>query len=386
MMKIGKIIFISIVIIISLTIIAFFKRNEIFRIFYQPTPTSLQEGIKFDGREEFLKTKKDVQIIAENLRIPWEIVFLPNGDLLITERPGTIKRVGKENSIYTIDNVEHVGEGGLLGMALHPQFSKNKWIYFYFTTRSGNNLINLVERYRFEKNRLSEKIIIINNIPASANHNGGRIAFGPDGYLYITTGDAGNSQLAQNINSLAGKILRLKDNGSIPSDNPFKNAVWSFGHRNPQGLVWDENGRLWATEHGRSGILSGLDELNLIEKGVNYGWPIIQGYEEKEGMKTPAVNSGPNEIWAPAAASYFRGNIFFTGLRGESIYQAKISSEGKIELLKTHFHKKFGRLRAIQIGPDGYFYISTSNTDSRGNPRSGDDKIIRINPEIFFKE
>ncbi len=363
-------------------------REQIFRQFYKPTATSLQEGIKIG---------KDIEIIAENLQIPWEIAFLPaapnggeprpdgrDGDLLVTERPGTLKRIGKERRVYTILGVEHIGEGGLLGMALHPRFSENQWIYLYLTTRSGDNLINRVERYRFAGDSLSEKKIIIDNIPGAAYHDGGRIAFGPDGYLYVTTGDAGKSNLAQDMKSLAGKILRLKDDGSVPFNNPFGNAIYSYGHRNSQGLAWDDHGLLWATEHGRSGILSGLDELNLIEKGANYGWPSIQGDERKEAMKTPVINSGPDETWAPAGAVYFKGHIFFTGLRGESLYQATISQDGMVESIKTHFRGTLGRLRAIQIGPDGYFYISTSNTDGRGDPRSGDDKVIRINPEFFY--
>ena len=225
----------------------------------------------------------------------------------------------------------------------------------------------------------------------TSNASGGKIAFGPDDYIYITTGDAGNAELAQNTDSLAGKILRLKDDGSIPGDNPFGNAVYSYGHRNSQGLAWDDKGQLWSTEHGRSGVLSGLDELNFIEKGKNYGWPVIQGDERREGMYSPVIQSGPDETWAPAGAVYLPakrqagldGSIFFTGLRGESIYQAKISQDGSVGAIIAHFHGTFGRLRAIQIGPDGFLYISTSNTDGRGEPRPGDDKIIRINPSIF---
>ena len=284
--------------------------------------------------------------------------------------------------MYAIEGVEHVGEGGLLGMALHPQFSENRWIYLYLTTNIGNGLKNRVERYRFEGDRLSEKTIIIDNIPGAAYHDGGRIAFGPDGYLYITTGDAGSSNLAQDINLLAGKILRLKDDGSIPPDNPFGNAVWSYGHRNSQGLAWDKEGNLWATEHGRSGILSGLDELNLIEKGENHGWPVIQGDEKKEDMKSPIVQSGADETWAPAGIAFWDGSLFFGGLRGESLYEATILNGNKVAL-KARFRQEFGRIRAVILGADGYLYITTSNTDGRGDPNPNDDKIIRINPGVF---
>ncbi len=348
-------------------------REQIFRQFYKPIPTLLQEGIK---------KGKDIEIIAENLKIPWEVAFLPDGDLLVTERPGMLKRIGKEMRAYIIEGVLHIGEGGLLGMTLHPRFSENQWIYLYFTTKSENGLINRVERYRLKKDFLLEKTIIIDNIPGAANHDGGRIAFGPDGYLYVTTGDAGSPNLAQNINSLAGKILRLKDDGSIPHDNPFGNATWTYGHRNSQGLAWDDKGRLWATEHGRSGILSGLDELNLIEKGKNYGWPTIEGDETKANMESPVAQSGHDETWAPAGIAFWDNSLFFGGLRGESLYEAKILDGNKVSL-NVHFRQEFGRIRAVVLGLDGYLYIATSNTDGRGVPKQGDDKIIRISPEIF---
>lgn len=323
-----------------------------------------------------------VSVVAENLKIPWEIAFFPDGDFLVTERAGVLKRIGKNPEEYKIEGVEHSGEGGLLGAALHPNFSENRWLYLYFTTRVSGRIENRVERYRFKNGRLSEKTLIIGDIPAGAVHNGGRIAFGPDGYLYITTGDAGNGNLSQDINSLAGKILRLNADGVVPPDNPFSNAVYSYGHRNSQGIIWDNKGRLWATEHGRSGILSGFDELNLIEKGKNYGWPVIQGDERRGDMKNPIVHSGPDETWAPAGAVFWDGSIFFGGLRGQSLYEAKIGNADEVSL-KAHFRGEFGRIRAVVLGPDGYLYIATSNTDGRGAPKENDDKIIRINPMLF---
>src|SRR3989338_5902530 len=377
MAKFGKTIF-FLGLIIFLTIIAgFFYRERIFKLFYRPTQTFLEESAAASRNFE-----NAAETVADNLQIPWEIVFLPDSDLLVTERPGTLKRIGKEGRVYVIEGVEHKGEGGLLGIALYPRFSENRWIYLYLTTKNDSGLINRVERYRFEKDRLAEKKIIIDNIPGASYHDGGRIAFGPDNYFYITTGDAGNSNLAQDINSLAGKILRLKEDGSIPKDNPFGNAVYSYGHRNSQGLAWDNQGRLWATEHGRSGVLSGLDELNLIEKGKNYGWPEIQGDEKKTGMETPIVQSGADETWAPAGMAYWNGSLFFAGLRGESLYEVKILDNNKVSL-KAHFRREFGRIRTVVLGPDGYFYITTSNTDGRGDPKPNDDKIIRINPNVF---
>lgn len=382
---IATVIFISVVAVFA---VGYFFRSEIVRQFYTPTETRLEQvigtEIKNGGKAEQGENEndKDIEVIADNLRIPWEVVFLPDGEMLVSERSGTIQRIGKENQTYKIENVEHIGEGGLLGMALHPKFEENHFIYIYFTTKTNSGLRNRVERYRFEENRFSEKTIIVDNIPAGEDHNGGRVAFGPDGYLYITTGDSGQSNLAQDINFLAGKILRVKDDGAIPSDNPFGNAVYSFGHRNPQGLAWDDEERLWATEHGRSGVLSGFDELNLIEKGKNYGWPIIQGDEIKENMESPVAHSGPSTTWAPSGAAFWRGSIFFGGLRGESLYEAKIKDGGKV-FLKAHFRQEFGRIRAVVLGPDNYLYITTSNTDGRGTPRANDDKVIRINPNVF---
>lgn len=176
--------------------------------------------------------------------------------------------------------------------------------------------------------------------------------------------------------------MRISENGSIFSDNPFGNAVYSYGHRNVQGLTWDNQGQLWATEHGRSGIKSGYDELNLIEKGKNYGWPIIQGDEEKNDMIRPVINSGATETWAPAGAIYAYWSIYFTGLRGESIYRAKLSN-GQVTDLVEYFKGEFGRLRAIHVGFDGYFYISTSNRGGRGKLNKVDDKIIRLHSNVF---
>lgn len=354
----------------------FLSRGQISKLFFNQTPTVTQKEAEKDQKNMF-------ETVAQNLQIPWEIAFLPDGDLLVTERPGTLKKIGANGRNFNIGGIKHIGEGGLLGATLHPKFTKNHWIYLYLTTETKEGLKNRVERYRLENNSLQEQKIIIDNIPGAQYHDGGRIAFGNDGNLYITTGDASNSKLAQDVNSLAGKILRLKEDGSIPENNPFGNAVWSYGHRNPQGLAWDDKGRLWATEHGRSGLLSGLDELNLIERGANYGWPAIQGDEKRGGMRSPVIQSGPNKTWAPAGAIYLNGAILFTGLRGESIYKANISEDGSIDSVTSYLQGVFGRLRAIRAGNDGYIYVTTSNTDGRGKERIGDDKIIKIDPALF---
>jgi len=337
-----------------------------------------QGTINSEGRQEQDYNWGEVEIIAQDLKIPWELAFLPDGSFLATEREGNLVRILPDREIKRIPvaGVVSEGEGGLLGLALHPQFKENGQIYLYLTTKKDGRFLNRVESYFFdlEENRLSEKKEIIGNIPGAIYHNGGRIAFGPDGFLYVATGDAREEKLAQDINSLAGKILRIGANGAMPEDNPFGNLVFSYGHRNVQGIAWDEQGRLWATEHGRSGLLSGLDELNLIEKGKNYGWPEIEGDETGAGMERPVIHSGSSVTWAPSGLVFWQGDLFFTGLRGEALYRYEIKS-GKLE---KYFEKKFGRLRTAAFDQKGNLFLLTNNTDGRGKPREGDDKIIMI--------
>ncbi len=305
-----------------------------------------------------------VTVVASSLDTPWEIAFLPNGDMLVTERPGRLVRIGKDRKVIPISGVKETSEGGLLGLAY-----KDNHIFLYLTTVSN---INQVVRYDLKDDELSNEKILVDNIPAGQNHDGGRIAFGPDGNLYITTGETGNSSLAQDKKSLAGKILRVV-NGEV--------EIYSYGHRNPQGLAWDNNGNLWSTEHGRSGVQSGFDELNLIKQGSNYGWPTIQGDQSKPGMEPPIINSGPTITWAPSGLAYLKGSLYFAGLRGEALYKYEIDTKK----LTEHFKGTYGRLRAVVLGPDGYLYISTSNRDGRGSPRDGDDKILKIDPTQFSR-
>jgi glucose/arabinose dehydrogenase len=360
----------------SLAIIAggvmWWFRDDMVRWFFQPTTSSIQEGVRATDN------KNDIQTVAERLMVPWEVAFIPGSiDILVTERSGTIKRIGANGATYVIRGVEHTSEGGLMGLVLHPKFVENKWIYLYYTTKDAEGgLINTIERYALNKDTLSDKKVIITDIPAAANHDGGRLAFGPDGFLYITTGDAGQQDLAQDTSSLAGKILRVTDEGSLPTNNPFSNAVYSYGHRNVQGITWDDKGRLWATEHGPSGSQTGYDELNHIEKGQNYGWPVIRGNETHKGMRTPVVQSGGKETWAPGGMAYANGSLYFAGLRGESLYEAKIINANKVSL-KAHFKGDYGRLRTV-VHKDDMLYLTTSNTDGRGSPKANDDRIYRF--------
>lgn len=333
-------------------------------------------------------SKPDIEIFTQDLNIPWDVEFLPapigasgpDGRILLTERPGNLLIIGQDKKVIPVQGVKHIGEGGLLGLALHPDFTNKHWIYLYLTSQTGNQITNRVERYRLNDAELSERTVILEGIHGSSVHDGGQLAFGSDKLLYISTGDAGQSNLSQDKNSLNGKILRVKDDGSIPEDNPFGNPVYSYGHRNPQGLAWDDQGRLWATEHGRSGALSGLDELNLIEKGANYGWPVIQGDETREGMKTPVINSGPNETWAPSGLAFFDGRLFFAGLRGETLY----AYNPETRELRKYFAGVYGRLRTVKAGLGG-IYFTTSNRDGRGQPKIGDDKLLFLRNASLLK-
>jgi len=370
-----KIILIILIAIFLLSIYFLVKKMHILT-----PPTEKLEKVDF-SQESPIEDLPRISVVAENLSVPWALAFLPNKKILVTERSGSIKIIdnGDVSTIAQIPVVQ-TGESGLHGIALDPEYEENDYVYIYYTTRSNNeNTTNRVSRYTFQNNALSHETVLVDNIPGASNHDGGRIKFGPDNYLYITTGDAQEPSRAQNTNSLAGKILRVDRNGNAANDNPFGNLVYSYGHRNPQGITWNDSGELFATEHGRSGALSGLDEFNKIELGNNYGWPEIEGNKTQEGMITPILNSGANDTWAPAGLAYKDGTFYFGGLRGSTLYTIKKSGDEYV--LSRYFSDQFGRIREVIIGPDNMLYITTSNLDGRGNPRSGDDKIIRVNPQ-----
>jgi glucose/arabinose dehydrogenase len=315
--------------------------------------------------------------IAEGLDVPWEMVFLPDKSIVLTELSGDVRLIDTSGKllpqpILAMSDVAPVGEGGLLGIALHPQFSTNGWIYFYYTYQSGTGLANRVVRYTMHGTSFTNRTVIIEDIPGGNIHDGGRIEFGPDGLLYICTGDTGIDYLAQDLNSLAGKILRLKDDGSIPTSNPFPNsAIYSYGHRNPVGLAWDNLGQLWETEQGPSSE----DEINLIKPGQNYGWPLIHGDETSPGMISPVFQSGGDNL-TPSGLAFLNGVLYFSGLSSQSFYSFDLSTD----TLHQYLDGNFGRLSDAVLGPNALIYIFTNNRDGRGIPLTGDDRLIRINP------
>lgn len=346
-------------------------RQQLSLLLFQPTTSRIPAA-------EQKAEPASITRLANKLDTPWSLAFLPSGDLLVTERGGTLRQIGEDGASHTIDGVQETSEGGLLGVAVHPAFSTNRWVYVYLTTEQGSALTNRVDRYELVDSELRQRKTIVENIPAASNHNGGGIAFGPDSKLYVTTGDAAQPELAQDTTSLAGKLLRLEEDGAVPADNPFDNLVWSYGHRNPQGITWDDKGRLWSVEHGPSGGLNGTgkDELNLIEKGANYGWPVIAGSQKQAGMKSPVAQSGSDETWAPAGLAYAGGSLYFGGLRGQALYEARIAPDASV-VLSRHFVQEYGRLRAVAVN-DSYLYVSTSNRDGRGQPSASDDTIVKI--------
>jgi glucose/arabinose dehydrogenase len=339
---------------------------------------------------ENLQTKTDTPaetIIAEGLDTPWAIAFLPSGEMLVTERKGTVRLIDKsvklqDAPVATIEKVKEAGEGGLLGIALHPDFENNNFVYLYYTYSGEEDSLNRVVRMKYSNGVLGDEQIIVDAIPGNSNHNGGRIKFGPDKFLYITTGDAENPSQAQDTNTLGGKILRVTNEGKPAPGNSFNNLVYSYGHRNPQGIAWDSNNQLWETEHGPSGgsLGTGNDEVNFIEPGKNYGWPEIQGEQTKDGMITPVKNSTPSVAWAPGDLAIVGDTLYFGGLRSQALYRSKIDN-GRLRTVEELLKGRYGRIREVILGPDNMLYISTSNKDGRGVPGKIDDRIIRINPQ-----
>ncbi|MEO3870488.1 PQQ-dependent sugar dehydrogenase [Nonomuraea sp. B12E4] len=312
----------------------------------------------------------DPQDVATDLAVPWGIAFLPGGDALVTERDTArllrVSPAGQVRQLATIEGVRPDGEGGLMGVAV-----KGDQIFLYYTAEQDNRIV----RYRLAGDRLTDQRVLVQGIPKGTIHNGGRLAFGPDGHLYATTGETGDRDLAQRRDSLGGKILRMTVDGAPAPGNPFGTLVYSYGHRNVQGLAWDPAGRLYASEFGADTY----DELNLIRPGANYGWPEVEGRGDDRRFVNPIVTWSTAEA-SPSGLAYADGSLWMAALRGERLWQIPLAQDGAAGKPVAHFTDRYGRLRAVTAAPGGRLWVGTSNKDGRGSPRPGDDRIMTVTP------
>jgi glucose/arabinose dehydrogenase len=309
-----------------------------------------------------------VEAVATGLEAPWGLAFLPDGRALVTERDSTrLLTVGTDGTVreeQRISGARPGGEGGLLGVAVSPTYAEDGWVYLYYTTADDNRIVRL---------RLGEQPEpVLTGIPRAGNHNGGRIAFGPDGMLYAGTGDAGERESAQNRTDLGGKILRMTPDGQPAPGNPFGDSVvYSYGHRNVQGLAWDRAGQLFATEFGQNRY----DELNRIEPGANYGWPDVEGPGGGDRFVPPVATWATDDA-SPSGLAISNGRAYLACLRGERLYRIGLRGEEPQALLAG----EYGRLRHVEPAPDGSLWVLTSNRDGRGDPTPDDDRILRVTP------
>ncbi|MFI6289256.1 PQQ-dependent sugar dehydrogenase [Streptomyces sp. NPDC051018] len=323
---------------------------------------------------------KVVSTLTEGLKSPWGAAALPDGDLLVASRDeGTVTRVdgenGKQTVIGSVPGVAPGGEGGLLGLALSPEFASDRQVYVYFTTESDNRIARLLyDEQKPAGQQLGAPDTILRDIPKGIVHNGGRIAFGPDKMLYAGTGETGDTGLSQDRKSLAGKILRMTSDGRPAPDNPEADSlVYSLGHRNVQGLAWDSEKRLWASEFGQNT----WDELNLIEPGKNYGWPEVEGKGRKPGFVDPVVEWKTSEA-SPSGIAYAEGSIWMAALRGERLWRIPLAGKEPLAAPQSFLQGEYGRLRTVISAGGSKVLLITSETDGRGSPEAGDDKILQL--------
>ena len=320
-----------------------------------------------------------VQVLATGLEVPWAVAFLPDGTALVTERnSGRILAVrapavssaastADVREVARVNDVTPGGEGGLLGIAVSPDYATDGWVYVYYTAADGNRLARL----RLDPATPPEPLLT--GIPKARNHNGGRIAFGPDGFLYVGTGDAAERDRSPDPGSLAGKILRLTPDGDPAPGNPFGDSpVYSSGHRNVQGLAWDATGALFATEFGQNRY----DELNRIEPGRDYGWPTVEGMGGGAGFADPVATWSTSDA-SPSGLAIRDGQAYLACLRGTKLYRIGLNGTGARQLLSG----QYGRLRSVTVAPDGTLWLTTSNRDGRGDPAPDDDRILRLLPD-----
>ena len=309
------------------------------------------------------------QEIASNLEAPWGVVPLRDGSFLISERDTRkIVRVRNDSTstVRTIEQADPAGEGGLLGLAITQD---ERTVFAYYTAANDNRVVSM----SWDGRDLGSPKVILDDIPKGFVHNGGRMVVGPDGFLYVGTGESGSGRLSQDRDSLGGKILRLRLDGRPAPDNPFDNEVFSYGHRNVQGLAFDAEGRLWASEFGQQS----WDELNLIRRGGNYGWPEVEGSGDVNGMTNPKVVWRTNDA-SPSGLAFWQGDLWMAGLRGERLWQIPLDGTDAGDP-RAHFRGDYGRLRTVEVAMDGNsLLLSNSNTDGRGDPTGDDDRLFRI--------
>ncbi|ABS02810.1 PQQ-dependent sugar dehydrogenase [Kineococcus radiotolerans] len=317
--------------------------------------------------------------VVTGLDVPWGLAVLPDGTALVTLRdearvvrvgPGVLTAVGTEEPDGKVPGVVPGGEGGLLGIALSPGFATDGFVYLYQTTRGDNRVV----RYSLAADRLTGATPVLTGIPKNSTHNGGRIAFGPDGMLYVGTGDAQDRAAAQDVNSLGGKILRVAPDGSVPAGNPFPGSrTWSYGHRNPQGFGWDAGGRLIAAEFGQDT----WDELNVVRAGGNHGWPEVEGPGDGGGRFVAPVQTWTTDQASPSGIVVTPDAVYVAALRGQKLWRVPLNPDGSTGSPDAYLDGTLGRLRTVEVGPDGSLWVLTSNT-FRGQPRAGDDRLVRV--------
>jgi glucose/arabinose dehydrogenase len=318
---------------------------------------------------------KVVETIATGLEAPWGLDFFPNGDAIVTERDSArVLRISGEGHLVAevgrIGEAAPQGEGGLLGVAISPRFETNRTLYFYVSSRTDNRVVTA----KLENGRLGRTTAIFTGIPLGSIHDGGRLEFGPDGMLYVSTGETGKPALAQQRGSLGGKILRLTPRGNPAPGNPYGSAIWSYGHRNVQGLAFAGN-QLWASEFGQDTF----DELNRIEEGANYGWPEYEGTGgEQDGYIDPQA-TWSTDVASPSGLAYLDGALWMAALRGTRLWRIPLRG-GEAVQPEAYFVGEYGRMRTVAVTPDGDLWLTTSNRDGRGSPAAEDDRILRITP------
>ncbi len=328
----------------------------------------------------------DIEVVGEDFEIPWEILPLTGEKFLVTERSGRVIMLEK-SEVYTVHDVEHIGEGGLLGIEASPDFKNNKHIYLYYTYKEENQIYNRVSRFVFEGDTFTDETYILDKIPGARFHNGGRLKFGPDEKLYITTGDARDPNLSQDINSLAGKILRINADGTIPEDNPFENSpVYAYGFRNPQGLSWHPVSKsLYASDHGPDK----QDEINRVLPGKNYGWPTVTCLEGDSEYEDPVAcysdfTLAPSGIDFLSLENLKESPLYVGGLRGNMVMRIDLDDEG-VFLRQEELLSDYGRIRTV-VYHNGSLYLTTNNRDGRGVPGGNDDLILKVTPILPSKE